>query len=144
MNDQKLYIWTDGACEPNPGAGGWAALLEFNGTRKLIHGRTADQTTNNRMEIQAAIEAFKAIKEGRRCDILVTSDSQYLINTMSGDWKMKSNLDLFHELHVLSKVHDVTWKWVKGHSGIVENEIVNTKANAEARLAFREAQWITE
>ena len=88
----KLYIWTDGACQPNPGAGGWAVLMEYKGTRKLISGRTTEQTTNNRMEIQAAIEAFKAIKAGWTCDILVTSDSQYLINTMCGDWQMKSNI----------------------------------------------------
>jgi ribonuclease HI len=141
---EKLYIWTDGACQPNPGAGGWAALMEYKGTRKLISGRTSEQTTNNRMEIQAAIEAFKAIKAGWICDVLVTSDSQYLVNTMDGDWQMKSNIDLFLELSELVKPHTVTWKWVKGHAGIVENEIVNTKAEAEARFAQREAQWVTE
>lgn len=141
---EKLYIWTDGACQPNPGAGGWAALLEYNGTRKLISGRVIEQTTNNRMEIQAAIEAFKSIKLGWECEILVISDSQYLISTMEGDWKAKTNVDLFKELYNLCRPHKIEWKWVKGHSGIVENEIVNTKAEAEARLAQREAQWVTE
>lgn len=141
---EKLYIWTDGACQPNPGAGGWAALLEYNGTRKLISGRATDQTTNNRMEIQAAIEAFKSIKSGWTCEVLVISDSQYLISTMEGEWKAKSNVDLFQELFNLCRLHKVKWKWVKGHAGIVENEIVNTKAEAEARLAQREAQWVTE
>lgn len=141
---EKLYIWTDGACQPNPGAGGWAALMEYNGTRKLLSGRVSEQTTNNRMEIQAAIEAFKAIKTGWVCEILVTSDSQYLVNTMSGDWKIKSNVDLFMTLTDLVRPHNVIWKWVKGHAGIIENEIVNTKAEAEARFALREAQWVTE
>lgn len=141
---EKLYIWTDGACQPNPGAGGWAALLEYNGHRKLIHGRVPETTTNQRMEIQAAIEAFRAIKPGWECDVLVTSDSQYLINVMTGDWGMKSNVDLFQELMELSERHRVNWKWVKGHSGVIENELVNTKAEAEARFAQREMQWVTE
>jgi len=102
---EKLYIWTDGACQPNPGAGGWAALLEYNGTRKLISGRATEQTTNNRMEIQAAIEAFKSIKAGWECEVLVISDSQYLISTMEGDWKAKTNVDLFKELYNLCRRH---------------------------------------
>lgn len=135
MSD-KIIIHTDGSCEPNPGVGGWAALLQFGDNRKLIHGYVNEKTTNNRMEIQAAIEAFKALKPGK-WDIVVRSDSQYLVNTMSGEWQAKTNTDLFIMLRDLAQIHSVVWEWVRGHSGVLENEIVNSEANAEAMAAYR-------
>lgn len=135
--DDTLYIYCDGACVPNPGQGGWAALLDYNGNRKVIHGSVPD-TTNQRMEIQAAIEAFSAIKPGWECDVIVTSDSQYLINIMTGDWKRKSNHDLFDVLDELSDKHRVKWVWVKGHAGHPQNEIVNALAEKEASKLHRE------
>ncbi len=131
MNDNIVYIYCDGACVPNPGEGGWAALLDYNGNRKVLHGSVPD-TTNQRMEIQACIGAFESIKPGFNCEIVVTSDSQYLINCMSGAWKIKSNIDLFMRLKELIERHSVTWAWVKGHSGHPQNEIVNNLAEQEA------------
>jgi ribonuclease HI len=134
-HDNILYIYTDGACVPNPGEGGWAALLDYNGNRKVIHGSVPD-TTNQRMEVQAAIEAFYSIKEGWKCDVVVVSDSQYLINCMTGEWKLKANTDLFHELMQACERHSITWEWVKGHSGHPQNEIVNNLAQSEATKLY--------
>lgn len=132
-----VYLYTDGACVPNPGDGGWAVLLEYNGFRKLIHGSIPD-STNQRMEIQAAIEGFKAIKSDHTCRVIVVSDSQYLINIMNNDWGRKSNWDLFEELDKVCARHTITWQWVKGHSGHPENEIVNRMAESEATKLYRE------
>lgn len=137
MNDNTLYIYCDGACVPSPGEGGWAAILDYNGNRKIIHGGVLD-TTNQRMEIEAAIQAFSAIKDGFNCAVVVVSDSQYLINCMSGSWRMKSNTDLFVRLLELVKRHKVTWEWVKGHAGHPQNEIVNNLAEMEATKLYRE------
>lgn len=137
MADNLLYIYCDGACVPNPGEGGWAALLDYNGNRKVVHGSVSD-TTNQRMEIQAAISAFEAIKAGWNCTVTVVSDSQYLINCMSGDWKIKSNVDLFMRLKELVAPHSVTWEWVKGHNGHPQNEIVNNLAEQEATRLHRQ------
>src|SRR5690242_11288204 len=101
-----LYIYTDGACVPNPGAGGWACLLDYKGNRKVLSGSEPD-TTNQRMEVLAAIKAFEAIKPGWNCDIVVVSDSQYLINGMNGNWKVKTNRDLFVDLMALEQNHKV-------------------------------------
>jgi ribonuclease HI len=136
MSDNILYIYTDGSAVPNPGCGGWAALLEYNGNRKQLHGAVSD-TTNQRMELTAAIKAFEAIKPGWECHVTVISDSQYLINGMNGTWKVKSNLDLFQELGEISAPHIVTWEWVKGHNGHPQNEIVNRLAESEATRLYR-------
>lgn len=137
MNDNILYIYCDGACVPNPGDGGWAAILDYNGNRKLIHGSVPD-TTNQRMEIQAGIGAFESIKIGWECDVIVISDSQYLIYCMRGDWKIKSNVDLFMSLRELVSIHRVKWEWIKGHNGHPQNEIVNQLAEQEATRLHRQ------
>lgn len=139
MNDNIVYIYCDGACVPNPGEGGWAALLDYNGNRKLIHGSVSD-TTNQRMEVWAAIMAFEAIKEGWECDVVVISDSQYLINCMTGAWKRKSNWDVFDTLEKFVTPHKVTWQWVKGHNGHPQNEIVNQLAEQEATRLHRQKE----
>jgi len=135
----KVEIFTDGACKGNPGKGGWGALLRFNGTEKELYGGEHD-TTNNRMELTAAIEALKVLK--RECHVDLTTDSQYVrkgITEWIENWKLKGwknsqrkavkNADLWKQLDLLAKKHHVKWHWVKGHSGHVENERADELAN---------------
>lgn len=137
--DSKVEIFTDGACKGNPGPGGWGALLRSHGQEKTLYGGEAD-TTNNRMELTAAIEALRALK--RPCQVALTTDSQYvrkgitewMANWKKRDWKTASkapvkNADLWRELDALNSQHDIEWHWVKGHSGHRENEIADSLAN---------------
>ncbi len=135
----RVEIFTDGACRGNPGPGGWAALLRYGDTEKLVNGATA-QTTNNRMELQAAIEGLKLLKRSSR--VVLTTDSEYLrkgINTWVAKWKRNGwrtaqqkpvkNRDLWEVLDELAVDHVIEWCWVKGHSGHPENERVDQAAN---------------
>ncbi|MBO6847783.1 ribonuclease HI [Maricaulis sp.] len=128
-----ITIHTDGACSGNPGPGGWGAILEWNGHRKELHGGERD-TTNNRMEMQAAIEALKALKKPGRTVVLIT-DSVYLrdgITKWIHGWKKRGwktadkkpvkNVDLWQELDALTREHTIEWRWVKGHAGDPGNE----------------------
>lgn len=138
---KSVEIFTDGGCLGNPGPGGWAALLRHGETtRELSGGEIA--TTNNRMELQAAISALEALK--MPCRVLFHTDSQYLRQGISewvhgwkkNGWKTKSrqpvkNADLWKFLDELASKHTVTWKWVKGHSGHPENERCDELAAAE-------------
>jgi ribonuclease HI len=134
-----VEIFTDGACRGNPGPGGWGALLRYKGTEKRISGAEA-QTTNNRMELMAAIEALASLK--RPCSVSLTTDSQYVkkgINEWMADWKRRGwktadkkpvkNLDLWQRLDEAARRHTVEWRWVRGHTGHVENEMVDALAN---------------
>lgn len=136
---KKIEIFTDGACKGNPGPGGWGALLRYNGTEKELFGGEA-QTTNNRMELKAAIEALRALKEP--CEVVLTTDSNYVkngINSWIASWKKNGwrtsakkdvkNKDLWQALDQESSRHQLTWKWVKGHSGHRENEMADQLAN---------------
>ena len=136
-------VFTDGACLGNPGPGGWAALLRFNGTDKELSGGEAD-TTNNRMEMQAVIEGLNALK--RPCTVNVYTDSQYVqkgITEWIKGWKARGwktaakkpvkNADLWQELDEAQAKHTVSWHWVKGHAGHVENERVDDLAREEAQ-----------
>lgn len=129
---KTVIIYTDGACSGNPGPGGWGAVLEYNGTKKEISG-SAKETTNNRMELTAAIKAIEAIKEP--CKIQLYTDSTYVkdgITKWIDGWKKKGwktsnrkpvkNIDLWQELEKALETHDVEWHWVKGHSGHDGNE----------------------
>lgn len=140
-----ITIHTDGACSGNPGPGGWGAILEWNGHRKELHGGERD-TTNNRMEMQAAIEALKALKKPGRSVILIT-DSVYLRdgitkwihgwkkrNWKTADKKPVKNVDLWQELEALTQNHEIEWRWVKGHAGNPGNE----RADELARLGISE------
>ncbi len=140
-----ITIHTDGACSGNPGPGGWGAILEWNGHRKELHGGERD-TTNNRMEMQAAIEALKALKKPGRSVILIT-DSVYLRdgitkwihgwkkrNWKTADKKPVKNVDLWQELEALTQNHEIEWRWVKGHAGDPGNE----RADELARLGISE------
>lgn len=115
----KVTAVTDGGCEPNPGVGGWGVVLRCGEHYRELCGVEAE-STNNRMELTAAIEALKALKEP--CEVLIISDSQYLVYTMTRGWKRKLNHDLWDELDRLCAIHQVTWKWVRGHNGHTGNE----------------------
>ena len=140
MSDSELIqIYTDGACRGNPGPGGWGALLKFGSKEKQLYGGES-LTTNNRMELRAVIEALSALK--RPCNVSVTSDSTYVlkgINEWLPNWKKRGwltsgkkpvkNEDLWKSLDSLKSVHNIEWHWVKGHSGHLENELVDHLAN---------------
>ncbi len=128
----KVVIHTDGACSGNPGPGGWGAILDCNGTRKEICGGAAN-TTNNRMEMQAAVEALNALT--RPCDVEMHVDSQYVKDGITkwihgwkkngwktADKKPVKNTELWQALDDAIKRHSISWHWVKGHVGHVDNE----------------------
>ena len=136
---EEIEIFTDGACRGNPGLGGWGALIRKNGEERSLWGGERD-TTNNRMEMEAAIRGLESIVESS--NITITTDSNYLKDGITQwlegwkkkDWKTASkkpvkNKDLWMRLDELSQFHNVNWKWVKGHSGHRENEIADLLAN---------------
>ena len=136
---KQVEIFTDGACRGNPGPGGWGALLRFEGRERQLYGGAAE-TTNNRMELQAAIEALRALKE--TCEVDLTTDSVYVrdgITKWLPNWKQKNwktaarqpvkNVDLWQALDEQNQRHRIHWHWVKGHSGHRENEIADQLAN---------------
>ncbi|HAN29187.1 MAG TPA: ribonuclease HI [Halieaceae bacterium] len=136
---KQVEIFTDGACRGNPGPGGWGALLRFAGRERQLYGGAAE-TTNNRMELQAAIEALRALKE--TCEVNLTTDSVYVrdgITKWLPNWKQKNwktaarqpvkNVDLWQALDEQNQRHRIHWHWVKGHSGHRENEIADQLAN---------------
>ena len=135
----RIEIYTDGACKGNPGPGGWGVLLRYNGEDKTLYGGEA-HTTNNRMELMAAIKGLESLT--RPCPVDLYTDSQYLrqgmMSWLSG-WKKNGwrnskkepvkNIDLWQILDKLASVHQIKWHWVKGHSGHVENEFADALAN---------------
>jgi len=136
---KHVELFTDGACKGNPGPGGWGVLLRFGAREKELCGGERN-TTNNRMELMAAIEALAALKEV--CAVTLTTDSQYVrqgITEWIQGWKRNGwktaakkpvkNADLWRRLLPLVERHQVEWKWVKGHSGHRENEIADELAN---------------
>ena len=131
-------IYTDGSCHPNPdGFGGWAYVINESGeTGWAASYGGIPNTTTNRMEMQAAIEALKIVPEGDRA--ILHSDSQYVVNTMTKGWNRGANNDLWRELDVLCNVRDVDWVWVRGHDGNVRNEMADRLAN-KGRLELAEA-----
>jgi cyclic pyranopterin phosphate synthase len=122
-----IDIYTDGACSGNPGPGGWAAIVIHDGHRLELKGRE-EGTTNNRMELTAAIEGLSQTSIGS--GVTVHTDSQYLINTMTKNWKRNVNHDLWEKLDALVSERDVKWTWVKGHAGHPENERADALAVA--------------
>jgi ribonuclease HI len=139
VNADTIYIYSDGACKGNPGAGGWGALLITNGHRKEICGGEAN-TTNNRMEMTAVIRALESLK--RPSTVEVHTDSQYVqkgISEWMTGWKRRNwrtadgkpvkNQDLWLQLDALSQLHRIEWKWVRGHNGHPENERADELAN---------------
>ena len=141
MNDLEtiLNIYTDGACKGNPGIGGWGAILKYGNTIKEIKG-FSKETTNNIMELTAVIKALESLN--RTCKIIITTDSNYvkdgitdwIKNWKSNGWKTAKkqpvkNKELWVTLDKLVSEHDITWKWIKGHSGHPENERADELAN---------------
>lgn len=136
---QAIEIFTDGACRGNPGPGGWGALLRYKDTQKEING-AEKHTTNNRMELLAAIKALESLT--RPCEVCLTTDSQYVrkgILEWMDNWKKKNwitstkkpvkNKDLWQQLDQLNQLHTIDWQWIKGHSGHPENERADQLAN---------------
>ncbi len=144
---RKVIIYCDGACSGNPGPGGWGAILldVASGKNKEISSAEAN-TTNNRMELTAALEALKSLKQP--CIVEIVTDSQYLIkgitqwiyNWQKNNWqtankKPVKNKELWQELYSISKIHQITYTWIKGHSGHIENERADELAvNAYKKL----------
>ncbi len=136
---KSVEIFTDGACRGNPGPGGWGVLLRYGDRERELYGGE-HETTNNRMELRAAIEGLRALKEP--CRVTLTTDSVYVRNGITEwlpNWKKKGwktagrkpvkNADLWRELDEQNQRHTVDWHWVKGHSGHRENEIADQLAN---------------
>ena len=130
---KKIEIFTDGACSGNPGPGGWGAVLRYNGVTKELSGGEK-QTTNNKMELTAVIEALSALKEP--CEVTLTTDSKYVCDSILKGWvyswqqnnwrkadkKPALNVELWQKLLELLEIHKVEFIWVKGHAGHPENE----------------------
>jgi cyclic pyranopterin phosphate synthase len=127
-----IHIYTDGACAGNPGPGGWAAVIMDGSKKREIKGRE-ENTTNNRMEILAAIKGLEQTSPGSQ--VTIHSDSQYLVRTMTENWKRSANLDLWHELDKLIAERSVDWVWIKGHNHLFENERANRLAYEMAGIA---------
>ena len=133
----KVTIYTDGSCQGNPGPGGWAAVLKYGAHEKEIFGNETD-TTNNRMELRAALEAMRALTEP--CQVILFTDSEYLkkgINEWMPDWKRRNwrrkggklaNVDLWMKLDEEISRHEIDWHWVRGHAGNAMNERVDRLA----------------
>jgi len=142
----RVEIWTDGGCKPNPGPGGWAAILRFGAAEKELSGGEG-ATTNNRMELTAAAAALEALT--KPCDVVLHTDSQYVQNGITRwhtGWVRKNwrnaagdpvaNMDLWRRLLAAAAQHKVDWKWVRGHSGDVMNERADVLATqARERLS---------
>jgi ribonuclease HI len=139
MSEGFVEIYSDGACRGNPGPGGWGVLLRYDGREKELWGGEA-ATTNNRMELMAAIRALEALK--RRSRVRLYTDSLYVMKGISawiGDWKRRGwrtadkkpvkNEDLWRRLDELAAKHDIEWRWVRGHAGHPENERADQLAN---------------
>ena len=146
----ETEIYTDGACRGNPGPGGWGAVLRYQGHEKTLYGAEA-MTTNNRMELMAAIRALESLK--RHCQVRLTTDSQYVqkgITEWLPNWKKRGwktaarkpvkNADLWQRLDAAIMGHEIVWEWVRGHSGHPENE----QADALANQAIDELLLMTE
>ncbi len=144
---KRVEIFTDGACKGNPGPGGWGALLRLGRHEKQLSG-SEPQTTNNRMEMTAAIRALEALIEP--CEVELHTDSRYLIDGITkwvAGWQKRGwvnasrkpvrNEDLWHELIAVDARHKVHWHWVRGHSGHAENERVDRLASDAAEAAGR-------
>lgn len=151
---KNVKIVTDGGCSPNPGLGTWAYIISYKSKKKEVVG-TEPNSTNNRMEMMAAIKALESLKEP--CAVYITTDSQYLLQGITSwikkwkknNWKLGKgkhnrkdvkNVDLWQRLDELCAIHEVTWEWVKGHNGHVGNERVDELAS----LARLNRQFVLE
>ena len=142
MTEKPVEIFSDGACRGNPGPGGWGVVLRYNGVEKELHGGEP-QTTNNRMELMAAIRGLESLKRPSR--VILTTDSQYVMKGATEwleGWKRKGwktagrkpvkNVELWQRLDKAMHPHDIRWQWVRGHTGHAENERADELANRGA------------
>jgi ribonuclease HI len=147
MSRPHVIVYSDGGCAPNPGPGGWAALLISGEHRKELSGG-ARSTTNNQMELTAACEALEALNTP--CDVTFYTDSEYVKNGITQwlpNWVKKNwrtaggspvkNQELWERLYAATQQHNITWKWVKGHAGHAENELVDQLATAARERILR-------
>ncbi len=138
-NDELVEMFTDGACRGNPGPGGWGVVLRYKGKEKTLHGGER-HTTNNRMELTAAIRGLEALN--RACAVRLTTDSKYVMDGVTkwlpgwkkrgwitADKKPVKNVDLWQQLDEAIARHRVEWQWVRGHTGHPENELADALAN---------------
>ena len=138
-NNKSVIIYTDGACRGNPGPGGWGVSLRYNGKHKKLFGAETE-TTNNRMELMAAIVALETLT--RNCQIVLNTDSKYVLEGITSwmpNWKKRGwktaakkpvkNVDLWQRLDSATQKHEIEWVWVKGHSGDPGNELADELAN---------------
>jgi len=142
IKNEAVVIYTDGGSVPNPGAGGWAAVLEYKGKQKELVGGEA-HTTNNRMELTAAIEALESLK--RACKVILYTDSEYvrkgitewMKNWKKNNWRTRGgavkNKDLWIRLDAACQQHEIEWRWVPGHAGIPGNERCDELAGEQVR-----------
>ncbi len=144
---EAVRIWTDGGCKPNPGPGGWAAILVFRGVERELSG-AEKATTNNRMELTAAAAALESLT--RPCRVVLHTDSEYVRNGITRwstgwvrkNWRTASgdpvaNMDLWRRLLDVAKPHSIEWLWVKGHSGDAMNDRVDALATAARENLIR-------
>lgn len=144
---EVVQIWTDGGCRPNPGPGGWGAVMRFKGVERELSGADA-ATTNNRMELTAATMALETLK--RPCRVVLHTDSEYLKNGVTRwhqgwvrrNWRNSSgdpvaNMDLWRRLLEAAKAHEIEWRWVRGHSGNPMNDRVDRLATEARENALR-------
>jgi len=141
VTQPRVTIYTDGACDPNPGPGGWSAILRFGSTEKVLTGGER-KTTNNRMELTAALQALETLTEPCRVEIYTDSEylqrgiTEWMPNWKAKNWKRKggklANLDLWQALDAALVRHAVDWNWVRGHAGVRHNQ----RADALARKAI--------
>lgn len=139
MTSKTVRIFTDGACRGNPGPGGWGVVLQYGDVEKTLYGAEKN-TTNNRMELMAAIQGLEALKQD--CDVIVTTDSKYVMNGITqwlagwkrngwktADKKPVKNVELWQRLEQATHRHKIDWQWVRGHTGHPENELADSLAN---------------
>lgn len=141
-SNDRVVIYTDGGCEPNPGIGGWGAVLLYKGNRRELSGGEL-KSTNNRMELMAAISALETLK--RPCRVELHTDSEYLkrgVTEWLPRWKRAGwrrgtkplkNVELWQRLDAAFQKHEIDWRWVRGHTGVKENERCDELASAEIR-----------
>jgi ribonuclease HI len=143
---KQITIYTDGACKKNPGPGGWGVVLQYGGHRRTLKGGELD-STNNRMELRAAIEALQALKSA--CEVILYTDSKYVMKGLTEwlpNWKKRGwktadkkpvkNQDLWQALDAAAQRHRIDWRWVKGHNGDPGNEEADRLANEGVQIAL--------
>jgi ribonuclease HI len=141
-NLPQVVIYTDGACDPNPGPGGWAAVLRYGDHEKILNGAEAE-TTNNRMELTAAIRALQALKQPCRVELFTDSEylkrgvTEWLPGWRKRQWRRRggalANVDLWQSLDAALGAHQVAWHWVRGHAGDQDNQRVDALARRASR-----------